>query len=148
MAGLNSSGVQAATYDVQGALATGGYTGDGSGTVQVFVGFTPKVFKLYNVTDVTTYEWVMGMPATNSLKVVTAGTMTVDTNSVVLTNGRMFSTSSTGVYQPPGGAGAGTIINSGTISVFGTDPTVGYRLQIGSAGNVSGKSYVWAAWGG
>jgi hypothetical protein len=146
---LNASGIVPVTYDVNNAsLATGTYTGDGSGSIQVFVGFTPKMVKIIDVTDVTTYEWVQGMPATNSIKVVTAGTVTIDTNSAVLTDGKLFVQSSTGQYQPPGGAGSGTIINSGNILVWGTDPTLNYRCVFGAVANVSGKSYVWYALGG
>jgi hypothetical protein len=146
---LNASGIGPSTYDVNNAsLATGTYTGDGSGSIQVYVGFTPKYVKIMDVTDVTSYEWCFGMPATNSIKVVTAGTTTIDTNSAVLTNGKLFTQSSTGQYQPPGGAGAGVIINSGNILTFGTDPTVSYRCVFGAVANVSGKAYVWYALGG
>lgn len=145
---LNASGIGYTTYDVQGAMATGGYTGDGSGSIAVAVGFTPKYVKIWDMTDATTWEWCQGMAATDSVKVVTAGTMTVDTNTAVATNGKLFTQSSVGTYQPPGGAGDGTIINSGNISVFGTDSTNANQLVIGSTCNTNAKVYVWMALGG
>lgn len=143
---LNTSGVNYVTYDVQGAMATGTYTGDGSGAIVVNCGFTPKYVYVADVTDVTTFEWIQGMGA-NTFKAV-SGAVTVDATGLIQTNGKLFNQSSVGNYQPPGGAGSGTIINSGTIQVFGTDPTVKFELLLAAALNLSGKAYTWMALGG
>lgn len=144
---LNASGINAVTSNGPSlTLASGTYTGDGSGTIQVNLGFTPIKVKVYDMTDATTYEWVQGMAATDSIKVVTGGTMTVDTNSAVVSNGEVTSTSSAGIY-PPGssGPGDGTIIDT-TVNVYGTNLAIP-QLVLGSVCNVSAKAYVWVAEG-
>lgn len=144
---LNTSGIGA--YGQAGSIvnfANGGYVGDGSGSVQVAIGFTPRRVKIYNVTDVTTYEWTADMPATNSFKVVTAGTMTVDTNSAVVTNNATVTvtevaTGAPGSQEPNDGT-------QGTVSVVYDNPVLANpQLVFGSVANVSAKVYAWTATG-
>lgn len=145
---LNVSGISAITNNMSAPLkeATGTYTGDGSGSILVNVGFTPTSAKVYDMTDATTYEWVQGMAATDSIKVVTAGTMTVDTNSAVVTNGVVSTITTTGVY-PPGTQepNDGTLINT-SLQVWSPN-LANPQLTFGSVANVSGKLYVWIARG-
>jgi hypothetical protein len=144
---LNTSGIT--PYSQSAGIvnaAAGAYTGDGSGSILVNVGFTPRRVKVFDITDATTYEWVEGMPATNSFKVVTAGTMTVDTNSAVVTNGAIVTVTETGVY-PPGQQvpGDSTLVNT---SVIYESPNLALpQLTLGPVCNVSAKVYAWWAEG-
>jgi hypothetical protein len=61
-----------------------GYFTSAGNAVQVNVGFRPLHIRVVNVTDVIIWEWFYGFPATNALKVVTAGTITVDTGSAIV----------------------------------------------------------------
>ena len=63
----------------------GSFTGDGT-AVTINLGFIPSFFLLINQTDVITYEKLRGMAAANCVKVVAAGTMTLDTGSAILFN--------------------------------------------------------------
>jgi hypothetical protein len=127
-------------------FANGGYVGDGSGSIAVAVGFTPRHVKIVNVTDVTTYEWFADMPATNSLKTVTAGATTIDTGSAVVTNGSQVTVSEV-AYGPPGSQSP----NDGTqglVNVVYDAPNLANpQLTFGSVVNVNAKVYVWFAKG-
>jgi hypothetical protein len=63
-------------------FASGSFTSDNTATV-VQLGFTPRYVKVVNSTDVITWEKLEGMAAANSVKVVTAGTTTIDTGSAI-----------------------------------------------------------------
>lgn len=63
----------------------GSFTGDGT-AVTIALGFIPTFFQLINQTDATVYEKLRGMAAANSLKVVTAGTTTLDTSGAITFN--------------------------------------------------------------
>lgn len=143
----NSAGIGA--YGQAGSIvnfANGGYTGDGSGSIAVAVGFTPRWVKVYNITDATTYEWAADMPATDSIKTVTAGTMTVDTNSAIVTNGAQVTVTEVapgtpGTQEPNDGT-------QGTISITYDNPNLANpQLTFGSVCNVSSKVYAWVAMG-
>lgn len=58
-------------------------TGDGT-ALSVTLGFRPKSVKLVNITGVIVWEKIDGMLDSNSLKTVTAGTLTVDTTSALV----------------------------------------------------------------
>lgn len=65
--------------------ASGGLTTDAA-TAAAYVlnlGFTPRKFRIINITDMTQYEWRDQMPAADSLKTVTAGTFTLDTTGAI-----------------------------------------------------------------
>jgi len=62
---------------------TGYFTSDGN-AVDIPVGFDPHCVEFFDVTDVTDYCWQRGLPAGDTIKTVTAGTMTVDTGSVIV----------------------------------------------------------------
>lgn len=66
-------------------FASGSFTSDNTATV-VNVGFKPRWIKVVNSTDVIVWEKIEGMAAANSVKVVTAGTTTVDTGSAITIN--------------------------------------------------------------
>lgn len=141
---LNANGTPAMSQSAGVVnFANGNYTGDGSGSIEVFLGFTPRFVKIYDVTDATTWEWCEGMPATDTIKTVTAGTMTVDTNTVVAANGKQ--TTVTEVEYGGNGAGDG---NNGTQSLTVTYPDLSAaQLTIGSGANVDTKVYAWVAFG-
>lgn len=145
---LNVSGISAITNNMSAPLkmATGTYTGDGSGSIAVNVGFTPTFVKIYDITDVTTYEWVQGMPATDSIKITTVPAYTVDTNTAVATNGVVSTITTSGVY-PPGtqGPGDGTLINT-SLQVWSPNLALP-QLTFGSVANTNAKAYVWLAFG-
>lgn len=144
---LNASGIGA--YGQQGSVsnfANGGYSGDGSGSIQVAVGFTPRYVKVWDITGVISYEWAADFPATDSIKVVTGGTTTVDANSAVVTNGAQVTvtevaTGAPGSQEPNDGT-------QGTVSIIYDNPVLANpQLVLGSVCNVSGHVYAWVAQG-
>jgi hypothetical protein len=66
-------------------IQDGAFTGDGT-VVTVNLGFVPSEFILINQTDVVTFQKLRGMAAANCIKVIAAGTMTLDTSSAVVIN--------------------------------------------------------------
>jgi hypothetical protein len=65
----------------------GNYTSNGNAT-QINLGFRPTYIRFFNLTDDISWEWMSGFGATQSIKTVGAGTMTVDTGSAfTLTDG-------------------------------------------------------------
>jgi len=70
-------------------ITTGSLTG-ANAAVDVELGFTPRHIRLINVTDAITYEYIEGMAATTTMKTVTAGTFTADTNSILVVDGNGF----------------------------------------------------------
>lgn len=75
-------------------MSTGAITSDGT-AVSVNLGFTPRWVKVINLTDVIVWEKMEGMSATQAIKVVTAGTTTVDTGSAIVIAAGGFSISAT-----------------------------------------------------
>jgi hypothetical protein len=63
----------------------GTITSDGT-AVTLNLGFIPTFFQLINKTDVIIWEKLRGMGATEAIKVVTAGTTTLDTGSAIVFN--------------------------------------------------------------
>jgi hypothetical protein len=72
-----------AYYSPDCDIATGYFTTDGN-PVAIPLGFVPQSVEVVDVTDVTKWTWMRGMPATDALKEVTGGAMTVDTTSAVV----------------------------------------------------------------
>lgn len=66
-------------------FASAGFTTDGT-TITVNLGFQPRWIRIINVTDVVIWEKMDTLAAANSVKVVTAGTTTIDTTSAILIN--------------------------------------------------------------
>lgn len=64
-------------------IATGSFTSDGT-AVDIELGFTPRYVKVFDMDAVTTHEFCEGMPATETVKTVTAGTVTVETGSIIV----------------------------------------------------------------
>lgn len=64
-------------------VIAGFLTGTGAAVI-IPIGFFPTKVEVINWTGVIKWEWMYGAPATDSLKVVTAGTETSDTGSAVL----------------------------------------------------------------
>lgn len=64
---------------------TGAITSDGT-AISLNLGYVPSYFILVNQTDVIIWEKLRDMAAANCLKVVTAGTTTLDTGSAVVFN--------------------------------------------------------------
>jgi hypothetical protein len=144
---LNASGIGA--YGQQGSVsnfANGGYTGDGSGSIAVAVGFTPRWVKVVDYTGVVVWEWFADLPATIAVKTVTGGTTTMDTNSAIVTNGAQvtvteMATGAPGSQEP----GEGT---TGTTTVTYDNPVLANpQLVFGSALNTSAHVYAWVAQG-
>jgi hypothetical protein len=144
---LNTDGVL--YYSEAGGVASaaaGGYTGDGSGSFTLFCGFSPKWVKIVDITGVLVYEWIQGMPATNSVKTVTGGTTTIDTNSAIVSGSSIITETTAGVYKPGSqGPGGGTLVN--TTIVKESPNTSGARLTIGSVCNVSAHVYAYTILG-
>lgn len=63
-------------------IATGSFTSDNTIT-EVNVGFTPRIVKVFNETDVIVWEKFEGMGATICIKTVTAGTTTADATTAI-----------------------------------------------------------------
>lgn len=64
-------------------MASGSFTSDGNAT-SLTLGFMPRYIKVWDATDATQWEWMLGLAATTTIKTVTAGTMTSDTTSAIL----------------------------------------------------------------
>lgn len=127
-------------------MAVGSYTGDGSTSANINLGFTPKFFKLYDLTDVFSWEWVFGMPANDTWYNTGSADAAIDTNNVISTNGALNTVNSPGVYSPSGnGPGDGTLINT-TLSVWAPN-AANPSCTLTTNGLVNGKSYVWVAFG-
>jgi hypothetical protein len=141
---LATTGVQA--LDQAGSIvnfANGYYTGDGSGAFPVYVGFTPRFVKIYDITDQTSFEWAEGFPATDSWKQVAAGTITLDTGTTILTNGTVITVTEVSY----GGNGAGDGVNGTQSVIEAYDNLAVAQLTFGTNANVSGKVYSWVAFG-
>jgi hypothetical protein len=146
---LATAGIPAVTntQPTMPQFATGSFTGDGSATANVNLGFTPKYFKLFDLTDVTSWEWVQGMPATNTWYDPGNGNRSIDTNTVIKTNGKLTTVTGVGVYDPnQGGANDGVLINT-SLSVWAPDQTLTFNCQLSTNGLVNAKAYVWIAFG-
>ena len=74
-----------ATRDDMGIArgTSGGHTGDGT-KLTVTLGYRPQHVKIVNVTDAAVWEKIDGMTDAQTIKVVTAGTTTVDTGSTLV----------------------------------------------------------------
>jgi hypothetical protein len=87
------------------------------------------------------------MPATDTWYQTGSADPAIDTNSVIVTNGKINTVTGAGVYDPAqGGANDGVLINT-TLSVYGPDPTLAYTCQLSTNGLVNAKAYVWVAFG-
>ena len=144
---LKASGISADSYTAFGNIATGHFTGDGSGSVEVKLGFTPVYVKLIDMaasTGSSEYEWILGMAATDSLLTTGLVDPAIDANSAIVSNGKI--SSRTEVAFPAPGAQTPDDGTNGTISVsvYSPDPTVA-RLTFGI--NVTSHVYVWVAIG-
>ncbi len=62
-------------------IATGVLTNDAGGAVAVTLtlGFDPRIFRIYNITDSISYEWFFGMTNPGAQKQVLAGTRSLQT---------------------------------------------------------------------
>jgi hypothetical protein len=65
-------------------FASGSYTSAASDVINL--GFVPRFIQIVNSTDAAVYTKQEGMAAAASVKVVTAGTQTIDTGSAILIN--------------------------------------------------------------
>ncbi len=61
-----------------------GYFTAAGNAVQINLGYRPLEIEVLDLTGVIQWSWLYGMPATNSLKGVAAGTLTVDTTSAIV----------------------------------------------------------------
>jgi len=145
---LNTTGVTA--LDQAGSIvnfANGQYTGDGSGSVQAFVGFTPRYVYIVDMsssgTSLLSVEYIEGMASTKTLVTAFNGTASIDTTSLIVTNAVQYS--ETEVAYGGNGAGDGT---SGTTTVLEESPALTTaQLTFGSTLNTTGHLYVWIAQG-
>lgn len=69
-----------AIYDPTSNVAAGFLTATGA-LIILPIGFQPTKVEVIDWTGVIKWEWMLGAPATDTLKVVTAGTETADTTS-------------------------------------------------------------------
>ena len=136
------------TYDCPASIATGTYTGDGSTTVTQTISFTPKYVQLIDMatsTNAKSYTWIQGMASTLTLLSTGSADVAEDTNSVILTNGKLTTTTEVGVYAPGTSSADGGTLTNTSISVYGPDKTKAYVLQFNVS--VSTHTYVWVAIG-
>jgi hypothetical protein len=61
----------------------GYFTGSGN-NVQISAGEAVQEVEIFNVTDNVWWVWRRGLPATNTIKTVAAGTQTLDTTSAIV----------------------------------------------------------------
>jgi hypothetical protein len=134
-------------------FAVGYYTGDGTaGDIPVALGFTPRYVKLMDITLGLYYEWIEGLPATDTLlNTGSTGVVTVDTNSVILTNGMSITVTEMAVGVPGAqGAGEGT---TGTVSIieeYAAHTVQNLIFRAGTSGaraNAAASLYYWMAFG-
>lgn len=64
-------------------VIAGSFAGTGA-LVVIPVGFSPSKVEVIDWTGVIKWEWMIGAPATDTLKVVTAGTETTDATSAIV----------------------------------------------------------------
>lgn len=151
---LNASGISPDTYTPYANIASGHYQGDGSGDITVNLGFTPIWVKLIDLaasTGSSSWEWVLGMAATDALLGTGLVDPAIDANSVVQSNAALLTEAETGVYQPgTSEAGPGTLINT-TVIMFSPDKTKTQLKFSGGTGaqlaNQTSHNYVWLAIG-
>ena len=142
-------------------FASGAYVGDwttggdgaGVNPMTVFVGFTPRYVKLVNATTGDSYEYFEGMAAHATLKSVAAGAATIDTNSVIVTNGAIITVTEVAVNpegtQEPGEGVQGTTQITYDNPALNT-PQLTFNSTAGASGapvNANGSLYVWIAMG-
>ena len=60
----------------------GYFTGSGN-DVQISIGFAAQEIESFDATDNIRWQWRRGLPATNTIKTVAAGTVTIDTTSAI-----------------------------------------------------------------
>ena len=60
-----------------------GYFTSTGNNVQIALGFAAQEIEIFNVTDNVRWQWRRGLPATNTIKTVAAGTVTIDTTSAI-----------------------------------------------------------------
>lgn len=65
---------------------SGSFTGDGAAQI-INLGFNPIQLVLFNETDVVRFDKLDTQLAANSIKVIAAGTMTLDAGSAIVFNG-------------------------------------------------------------
>lgn len=69
-------------HDIDSDEVNGYFTGSGN-AVQIPLGFAAQEIEIFNVTDNVRWQWKRGLPATNTIKQVAAGTVTIDTTSAI-----------------------------------------------------------------
>jgi len=143
----NSAGVPAISQSGSVVnFASGIYTGDGSGAINVAVGFTPRYVKVIDVTDVTQWEWMECLPATNTLKTTSVPGISIDTNSLIVANVDLITV--TEVAYPSPGSQTPTDGTQGTVSIeFDSPYLTTPNLTFASGLNTSSKVYTWIAFG-
>ena len=75
-------------------MASGSLTSDNT-AVNVKLGFKPRFVKVYNATDTIIWEKTGTMADASAIKVVTAGTTTVDSGSAIVIGADGFTISAT-----------------------------------------------------
>ena len=80
-------------YSAEADLLSGYFTSDGN-NVQIPAGFLAQEVEIFDVTDNTSWVWKRGLPATNTIKTVAAGTRTIDTTSAIVVASTLQGTSS------------------------------------------------------
>lgn len=86
--GLGTIAASARTYGDNARQVTSGFFTSNGNATQINCGFRPLKIRLLNVTDTILWDWMYGMGATQSLKTVTAGTVTIDTTSTFTVTGQ------------------------------------------------------------
>jgi len=143
---LNTVGITALEQSASVVnFANGQYTGDGSGSIPVNLGFTPRYVQVIDMSATSTaiqqVEYIEGMASTKTLTTTAAGVPAVDTTSLIVTNAVQYT--ETEVAYGGNGVGDGT---NGTTTVLEESPALTtQQLTFGSGINTSGHLYVWAA---
>lgn len=128
--------------------AYGKFTGDGSGLLNMPVGFSPIKVRVYNITDGLIWDWMAGMDATKSLlTTMSTGVVTVDSSSAIISNHVLTTNTVNAQYVPSGnGAGTGTL-GPTSLQVDAPDQTLQKLIFSSAALNINAKSYAWEAFG-
>jgi hypothetical protein len=147
---LNASGIGAMSQ--AGSIsnfASGTYVGDGSGSIQVALGFTPRLVEVRDLTSTppSTTVWMEGFPTGDTVTNISS-TTALNTGSLIVTNAAIVTVTEVAPYGEPPGTGAPGEGTSGTVSVSYDNPVLASpQLTLATGLNVNAHVYAWYAMG-
>lgn len=118
--------------------------------ITLTLGFTPRKFKITNLTDRLTHEWFEGMNQGDYLETVAAGTRTLETDDSIVVSSEISGNTSggAGTLGTGSGSGARTIGDNTSTQQPGTKGAATVFIDV-SVGNIitDNDQVMWEAWG-